>query len=83
MRNYSFCYLDAQGRTETSTFLPFDNKAAAIEFALTGMTSHAIVEVWLDNKLVERLYRDKAPIVVPPRPGPATSAKPLPAPGVR
>ena len=53
MRNYSFCYLDAQGRTETSKFLPFDTVAAAIDFARVEMTSHAIVEVWHDNTIVE------------------------------
>jgi hypothetical protein len=77
MRSYSFCYLDAQGRTETSKFLPFDSVAAAIDFARIEMTGHAIVEVWYDNAIIERLYRDKAPIIVP-RPGPAISAKPRP-----
>ena len=79
MRNYSVCYLDAQGRTQRSEMLPFEDNRAAIDFARIGMISHAIVEVWCDNNIVERLYRNREPIVVP-RSGPEILADPAPQP---
>jgi hypothetical protein len=58
MRNYSICYLDAGGRTQNSEFLPFEDNGVAIDFARIGLLRSAIVEVWKDNNLVSRLFRE-------------------------
>lgn len=58
MRNYSICYLDAAGRTQNSELLPFEDGPSAIDFARTGLVRSAIVEVWKDNELVRRLFRE-------------------------
>ena len=64
MTHYSICYLDAAGRTESSDFLPFNDNRSATDFARIGMIGHAIVEVWKNTDLVERLYRDTPPAAV-------------------
>jgi hypothetical protein len=64
MTNYSICYLDAAGRTESSEFLPFEDNRSATDFARIGIVGHAIVEVWKSADLVVRLYRDAPPAVV-------------------
>ncbi len=61
MRNYSICYLDARGHTQSSEFLPFDDNGTAVGFARIGLIRSDIVEVWKDNDLVERLFRDPSP----------------------
>jgi len=61
MKNYSICYLDSEGLTQNSEFLPFEDKRTAVDFARIGLVRSAIVEVWKDNDLVERLYRDPPP----------------------
>src|SRR6185436_17967483 len=58
MSNYSIGYLDSEGRTEGSQLLPFDDNKAAIDYARIGVVRNAVVEVWKDNDLVTRLYRD-------------------------
>lgn len=61
MRYYSITYLDIQGKTQKSDFLPFEDNKAAIEFARIGLVRNAIVEVWKDKDLVTRFYRDLPP----------------------
>jgi hypothetical protein len=56
MRNYSIRYLDAGGHTQNSEFLPFEDNRSAVDFARIGLIRSAIVEVWKDDDLVERLY---------------------------
>jgi hypothetical protein len=58
MKNYSICYLDSKGKTQTSEFLPFEDNRFAVDFARIGLVRSAIVEVWKDSDLVERLYRN-------------------------
>ena len=65
MKNYSICYLDAEGRTQNSELLPFGDNRIAVDFARIGLLRSAIVEVWKDNDLVERLYRDPPAARVP------------------
>ena len=57
MRNYSVCYLDAQGRTKTSEFLPFDDNRSATDYARIGVIRSPIVEVWRKGDLVVRLFQ--------------------------
>ena len=61
MKNYSICYLDSAGHTQSSELLPFEDKRSAVDFARIGLVRSAIVEVWKDNDLVERIYRDPPP----------------------
>lgn len=61
MRSYSIRYLDAGGHTQNSEFLPFEDNRIAVDFARIGLVRSAIVEVWKDDDLVERLYRDPPP----------------------
>jgi hypothetical protein len=74
MRDYSVCYLDTQGRTQGSEFLPFADNKAAVAYARIGMVVNAIVEVWKGGDLVARLYRD-APQINLPGLGVADSAR--------
>ena len=61
MKNYSISYLDAGGHTQNSELLPFEDNRTAVDFARIGLVRSAIVEVWKDNDLVERLYRNPPP----------------------
>ena len=61
MKNYSICYLDSGGHTQNSEFLPFEDNRTAVDFARIGLVRSAIVEVWKDSGLVERLYRNPPP----------------------
>jgi hypothetical protein len=56
--NYSICLLDAGGRTQHTSFGPFDDDAAALAQARTQVTGSPIVEVWKGYKLVVRLFRE-------------------------
>lgn len=56
--NYSICLLDAGGRTQRTEFGLFDDDAAALIQARSEVEASPIVEVWKDNRLVARLYRD-------------------------
>jgi hypothetical protein len=59
--NYSICLLDAGGRTKRTDFGPFDNDVAALAQARTEVADSPIVEVWKDDRLVARFYRDPEP----------------------
>lgn len=56
--NYSICLLDAGGRTQRTEFGPFDDDGAALAQARTEVSGAPIVEVWSENRLIARLYRD-------------------------
>ena len=56
--NYSVKYMNAGGITERSEFLPFDTDAEANAHALSELPRHFIVEVWKENALVKRTFRD-------------------------
>lgn len=56
--NYSICLLDAGGRTQRTSFGPFDDDAAALAQARTHVAAFPIVEVWKDYRLVARLFRE-------------------------
>lgn len=56
--NYSIRLLDAGGRTQRTSFGPFDDDAAALAQARTQVAGSAIVEVWKDYSLVARLFRE-------------------------
>ncbi len=56
--NYSICLLDKAGLTQHTQFGPFEDDAAALRQARTEALTSAIVEVWKDNRLITRLYRD-------------------------
>jgi hypothetical protein len=58
MKNYSINYLNAAGLTQTSELRPFENNQDAVDFACIGLLRSAIVEVWKDTDLVERLFGD-------------------------
>lgn len=62
MHDYSVHLLDARGRTLTTDLMPFADRNAAILFARKIQSDHAIVEVWRENTLVIRLFRDPPPI---------------------
>lgn len=59
--NYSICLLDAGGRTQHTSFGPFDDDAAALAQARTQVAGSPIVEVWKDYQLVARLFREPPP----------------------
>ncbi len=65
MTNYSICYLDSQGRTESTQFLPFEDHTAAAAYARIGVIRSAIVEVWKGENLITRLYHDAPQINLP------------------
>lgn len=56
--NYSICLLDVGGRTQRTTYGPFDNDTAALAQARTEVAGSPIVEIWKDYHLIARLYRE-------------------------
>lgn len=52
MRDYSFRYLDALGRTQASDYLKLLNNDAAIAFGRECLARSDVVEVWAGNKLL-------------------------------
>ncbi len=62
MTNYSVRYLDALGRTQRTEFLPFENNKEAVDFARIGIVANAVVEVWKENDLIDRLYQRHRPV---------------------
>ena len=58
---YSVCFLDKHGLTRRSETDPFDDDAAAIANARTQSPNDAIVEVWKDEELIVRVFRDSPP----------------------
>lgn len=52
MRDYSFRYLDAHGRTQASDYLKLLNNDAAIAFGRECLARSDVVEVWAGNKLL-------------------------------
>lgn len=56
--NYSIRLLDAGGRTQRTSFGPFNDDAAALTQARSHVAGAPIVEVWKDYRLVARLFRE-------------------------
>ncbi len=56
--NYSICLLDKAGRTQRTRFGPFDDDVAALAQARSEVPDAAIVEVWKDDHLLARLFRE-------------------------
>lgn len=56
--NYSVRYLDSVGKTTNSIFAPFETDVLAIAFARGKLPTSAIVEVWRDNRLISRLFKN-------------------------
>ena len=52
MRDYSFRYLDAHGRTQASDYLKLLNNDVAIAFGRECLSRSDVVEVWAGNKLL-------------------------------
>ena len=52
MRDYSFRYLDAHGRTQASDYCQLINNEAAIAFGRECLSRSDVVEVWAGNKLI-------------------------------
>jgi hypothetical protein len=61
MHDYSIHRLDAMGQLLTTEQLPFANRNAAISFADQLRPANAIVEVWSEDALVIRMFRDPPP----------------------
>lgn len=56
--NYSIRYLNERGITERSEFLPFETDGEADAHAQGDSSRHFIVEVWKDEHLLSRTFRD-------------------------
>jgi len=56
--NYSICLLDIGGRTQRTTYGPFDDDIAALVQARVEVAVSPIVEIWKNDRLVARLYRE-------------------------
>lgn len=56
--NYSICLLDKGGRTRRTAYGPYDDDAAALAHAHTEIPGSAMVEVWKEEHLLARLFRD-------------------------
>lgn len=56
--NYSIRYLNERGITERSEFLALDSDAEATTHAKVDLHRHFIVEVWKDDDLLSRTFRD-------------------------
>lgn len=52
MRDYSFRYLDAHGRTQASDYCQLMDNEAAIAFGRECLSRSNVVEVWAGNKLI-------------------------------
>ncbi|MES1199943.1 MAG: hypothetical protein ABUS57_00645 [Pseudomonadota bacterium] len=57
--NYSICFLDEGGRTRRTQFSPFHDDVAALAEARAELANTPIVEVWKDDLLLARLFRDQ------------------------
>lgn len=62
--NYSICLLDTGGRTQRTTYGPFDSDTAALAQARTEVAISPIVEIWNNERLVARLYREPTSEVI-------------------
>jgi hypothetical protein len=60
MRDYSFRYLDAHGRTQAADYLKLLNNDAAIAFGRECLSRSDVVEVWAGNKLLATLKAEPA-----------------------
>ncbi len=56
--NYSIRYMNEKGVTERSEFLAFETDAAASDHAKADSRRHSIVEVWKQDSLLSRMFRD-------------------------
>jgi hypothetical protein len=56
--NYSIRYLNEKGITERSEFLALESDADAADHARLDLPRHFIVEVWKDDHLLSRTFRD-------------------------
>lgn len=56
--DYTIRLLDAAGRTRRTVFGPFDDDVAALAQARKAVPDNEIVEVWKDNNLLARLFRE-------------------------
>jgi hypothetical protein len=56
--DYSIRYLNESGITERSEFLPFETDADAGTHVQSELKRHVIVEVWKDDNLLSRTFRD-------------------------
>lgn len=56
--NYSIRYLNEGGITERSEFLALDSDTDATDHAKRELPRHFIVEVWKEDNLVSRTFRD-------------------------
>jgi hypothetical protein len=61
MRDYTFRYTDASGRTGPTDFIRFADDVVAMQFGTAGLALNAVVEVWRGRTLVGRLSQ---PLVV-------------------
>lgn len=62
MRDYSFRYLDAHGRTQASDYLQMPDNETAIAFGRECLSRSDVVEVWAGNKLILTLKAESAPL---------------------
>jgi hypothetical protein len=60
---YSICFLDRQGLAKRSEFGAFESDAAASVYARSETPLNEGVEVWRENQLVTRLFRNAAGLV--------------------
>jgi len=79
MRDYSFRYLDAHGRTQASDYCKLIDNDAAIAFGRECLARSDVVEVWAGNKLIVTLKAEPGtnagagqPVVAPAPDAPAT-----------
>jgi hypothetical protein len=56
--NYSIRYLNERGITERSEFLALTSDSEATDHAKIDPRQHFIVEVWKEDKLLSRIFRD-------------------------
>lgn len=61
MRDYTFRYMDASGRTGPTDFMRFADDDLAMRFGTAGLALNAVVEVWRGRTLIGRLSQ---PLVV-------------------
>ena len=68
MRDYTFRYTDASGRTGPTDFIRLADDVLAMQFGTAGLARNAVVEVWRGRTLVGRLSQPLA-VVSPVAPG--------------